>query len=238
MATSPIRLDDVIAPDQGERKFVLDAETACVVWRVIGTRLKPQHREQGRPLTYHRTTYFDTPELGYYRGGGALARRLRVREYATAKRAGEVPELNESCFLELKHSAGGLRAKTRVEVSPREVTSELAKLGGTELSPCLTTWYQRAALTDPEERLRVTLDSRLMYCKPRAVGAPCDGEPLQVFARGPAYILEVKAWGELPAWMVLMLRGLRENSTYSKFRGGMREAELRGLLPSFGFGND
>jgi hypothetical protein len=230
MATSPIRLDDVAAPDQGERKFLLDAETACVVWRVIGGRLRPHHRDAERPLTFHRTTYFDTPDFAYYRGSGALNRRLRVREYATAAHASDLPILTGGCYLELKQSSGGRRAKTRLALPPDQVDTELERIGDGMLAPCLMTWYHRAALSDDSERLRVTLDSRLVYCRPGRVGGDPAGEPRGMFARGPDYILEIKAWGELPAWLVLMLRGLRESVGFSKFRAGMQAAEHRGLL--------
>jgi hypothetical protein len=230
MSTSPIRIDDVAPPDQGERKFVLDAEMACIVWRVVGTRLRPSLIDPTRPITFHRTTYFDTPEFAYYRGTGPLARRLRVREYASSTRSTEVPALGPTCFLELKQSAQGMRSKNRLELTPDQVAGELARIEDGRLRPCLTTWYPRVALTYERERLRVTLDSRLVYSAPRPIGTPCVGEGARSFARGPGYILEVKAWDELPSWMVLLLRGLREAVGFSKFRGGMKAAEERGLL--------
>jgi hypothetical protein len=224
------RLADEI-PEQGEQKFVLDADAARLVWRVTTSKLRLHHREADRPVTYHRTTYYDTPDYAFYRGTGSRHRRLRVREYATAPRPGAAPVLMPGCFVELKESAGGIRHKTRFELPHADVPAALARFHDGPLGACLMTWYQRSALSDATSDLRVTLDSRIAFCRPVPLGGPLSAMlPETAFARGPDYILEVKAQRELPPWLVLLLRGLRETLGFSKFQAGMQAAERRGLI--------
>jgi hypothetical protein len=212
----------LLPEDQGERKFLLDEPTARTVWQHASERLQLQLRDAARPVTYHRTTYFDTPDHVYYRGSGPVATRIRVREYATACAPGAAPTLMRPCFLELKQSAAGLRSKTRLEVTEaREVEKHLVQWGGSRLVPCLTTWYQRSALTDATERIRITLDSDLRYCPPQPLGAPCAADP-EAVERVKQLILEVKVWGTHPHWLQRLLRTVCEAAEFSKFRSGMQ----------------
>ena len=211
--------------EQGERKFLLDVATATDVWLRASEHLRPQLRDATRPITYHRTTYFDTPDHAYYRGTGGVARRIRVREYATACAPGTPPVLMRPCFLELKQSSHGLRSKARLELEAPEVGNHLEQFGGAGLMPCLTTWYKRVALTDSTESIRVTLDSELAYCPPQPIGAPCTTEP-QAFARAGALVLEIKSWGHMPAWLAMLVRSLQETQDFSKFRAGMQAAAM------------
>lgn len=211
--------------EQGERKFLLDVATATDIWLRASACLRPQLREAGRPITYHRTTYFDTPDHAYYRGAGGVARRIRVREYATACAPGTAPVLMRPCFLELKQSSHGMRSKVRLELEAAEVGNHLEQFGGAGLMPCLTTWYKRTALTDATESIRVTLDSELAYCPPQPIGGPCSPEPL-AFARSNALVLEIKSWGHLPPWLAAIMRTLKEAADFSKFRAGMQAVAI------------
>ena len=208
----------------------MDRRTALGFWAAVSAQPR-LHAPHGKSPVYVRTTYFDTADFAYYRGtAGPVSRRIRVREYASAGPDG-IPLLNGICVLELKQSALGRRSKTRVGVAPDEVADQLARFGGPPLTPCLTTWYRRAALTDRAERMRLTLDARIRFCAPTPVGAPCDGiEPAEILAAGPAFVLEVKLWDEPPAWLARALQGLDEAVGYSKFMAGMQAAEARGLL--------
>jgi len=208
--------------NQGERKFLLEAETARAIWLHASARLQPQLWVANRPITFHRTTYFDTPDHAYLRGTGPVAQRIRVREYASAATDGSPLELERSCYLELKRSANGRRSKTRLEIDAGEVDRHLAQVGEA-LLPCLTTWYQRAALTDDTESVRITLDTEIHYCPPQQIGAPCGAAPA-AFARLSSPILEVKTWGPLPGWLRALVRSLEEATDFSKFRAGMQAA--------------
>jgi hypothetical protein len=222
--------------NQREHKYLLDAHTAFSFWEIATTRLTAHCRDSSRPLNYVRTTYFDTDDFAYYRGtASTVARRLRAREYAAAAAPDETPELTGVCVLELKQSASGLRSKSRINIAPGDVASFLAKFSGNRkdapLQPCMTTWYQRAALTDADDRIRVTLDSRIRFCAPTPVGTPCLGaEPPEVLAHGPAFVLEIKLWDEPPSWLTRAMRGLKEAVGFSKFTAGMRAAEAVGLI--------
>lgn len=218
-ATASARLRAIT---QGERKFLVEAAMARELWLRASSRLRPRLWDTDRPITFHRTTYFDTPDHAYFRGTGPIAQRVRVREYAYAREAGAPLELNRPCFLELKRSANGQRSKTRLEIEAEEVDRHLSHLGD-GLVPCLTTWYQRAALTDDTESIRITLDTDIQYCPPQQIGAPCGAAPA-AFARAHSPILEIKTWGPLPAWLIALVRSIEEATDFSKFRAGMQAA--------------
>ncbi len=215
--------------NQREQKFVLESDAAARVWGTACARLEPQHQDPARPIAYVRTTYYDTPELDYYMtANGSVSRRLRVREYAGTCEPEGIPILFDVCYLELKQSANGMRAKMRIPVRPADAPNHLARLADTEVEPQLTTWYRRSALTDRNDRLRITLDESLMFCEPVALGTPCLGlEPDRIIARGPAFVLEIKAWEELPRWLEDCLDGLPEAVGFSKFMTGMRLVHQR-----------
>jgi hypothetical protein len=224
--------------NQRERKFILDAHTAFSFWEIASSRLRPHCRDASRPLSFVRTTYFDTADRAYYRGLAGGGRRLRAREYASAIEPNEIPELTGVCVLELKQTTAGMRSKSRLSMPAGDVGAYLARLTGgrsdAALMPCLTTWYQRAALTDGDDRLRVTLDQRIRFCAPTPVGAPCTGvEPGGVIANGPDFVLELKLWDEPPAWLARAIRGLHEAIGFSKFDAGMRAAEAAGVTPEY-----
>jgi len=208
---------------ESERKFLLDADAANDIWLRASHRLQPQVRDASRPVTYHRTTYFDTPDHAYYRGAGPVATRVRVREYATAAHDGEALQLMRPCFLELKQSAHGFRKKARMEIDGADLEDQLTRFCGHGLQPCLTTWYRRAALTDESEEIRMTLDMDLRYCAPQEIGAPCR-IPTTEFARASTLVLEVKTWGVLPFWLRVLVREVEEAANFSKFRAGMEAA--------------
>jgi hypothetical protein len=219
---------------ESERKFLLDADAANDIWQRASRRLQPQVRDAARPVTYHRTTYFDTPDHAYFRGTGPVATRVRVREYATAAHAGEALQLMRPCFLELKQSAHGLRKKARMEIDGADLDDQLTRFCGQGLLPCLTTWYRRSALTDRGEQIRMTLDMDLRYCAPQEIGAACR-MPATEFARASALVLEIKTWGPLPGWLRALVRQLEEAADFSKFRAGMEAAgmnRVRGCGPS------
>ena len=213
----------LILSPQGETKFLLEATTAEQIWQRATAVMHPQVRDAARPFTYHRTTYFDTRDHAYFRGMGAVARRVRVREYATARTPGTALELMRPCFLELKQSAHGMRSKSRLEIEASEVGRHVAQMAGTGLFPCLTTWYQRTALTDATESIRMTLDSDIRYCPPQPIGAACRAAPA-AFASADAVVLEIKAWGPLPQWLLALVRSIEEACDFSKFRAGMQAA--------------
>jgi hypothetical protein len=231
MTDLPQRLEPTPLPhaaglDQRESKFLIDGALALPLWARACAELQPHDRDPERPVGYVRTTYFDTADHAYYRSAGAVARRLRVREYAAAVDDEATPVLTGVCVLELKHSAGGMRSKARLPIEPEELLDQLARFGEPQLQPVLTTWYRRSALSDDTGRLRVTLDQRVCFCAPTPIGTACEPAP-RVLAEGPAFVLEVKSWEAVPGWLSSLLGGVPEAIGFSKFESGMRSVAAR-----------
>jgi hypothetical protein len=222
--------DRTFDPDQSERKFLLDARDALEVWGSVCKYLGSQ-QDSDQPALYVRTTYFDTPDFAYYRSArGAVAHRLRLREYATASRRDAAPVPSRDCYLELKQSAGGLRAKTRLRVRPDDVQEKLRQLSDAPLSACVGSLYRRAARTSRDGRLRVTLDDCILFCQPSSPGSPFEVDGATAIAAGPPFVLEVKRGDASPHWLTSVLSRLPEAAEFSKFEAGMRAAAASGLL--------
>ncbi len=208
--------------EQCERKFLPDGEIAREIWAAASRHLRPEHGDQGE-VAYARTTYYDTPDLTYYRScRGSVRRRLRVREYGAPSHPDATPVLSDRCFLELKMSTGDRRSKTRLALHPSEVPGQLSALTGAPLAPCVATWYRRRALVDETGLLRITLDDRLLLCRPQPLGSAFNElTASDLLGRGPAYVLEYKCCGAPPAWLIDALGDLREATGFSKFVLGM-----------------
>jgi len=203
--------------DEREAKFLPDAAAARAFWAVASRHLDVPR--EAAPFAYSRTTYYDTAELAYYRSAGS---RLRVREYAAAATPDELPIGGARCYLELKHSAGGRRAKLRVALRPDEVAAALTALDEAPLSPYVATWYQRRALVDGTGALRVTLDQQVRLCRPRPLGSAfAHLEREDVVGEGPAFVLEYKARLAPPPGPRAAPAGPEEAVGFSKFLLGM-----------------
>jgi hypothetical protein len=218
-------LDSDPTPAQRERKYLVDASGARSLLAEATARLQPLVRRERSPYTYVRTTYYDTADAMYYRSGfDPVSRRLRVREYASAEAGSELPWPADVCYLELKQSTNGRRAKARVPMRPDEVAARLARLHDLSYAPCVSSLYRRVAFGDDDGRMRVTLDDRLLFCEPATIGSPFDFSSRQVLASGPPFVLEVKLWGTAPRWLARRLSLLVEAVGFSKFTAGMRVA--------------
>lgn len=203
--------------DEREAKFLPDTAAAHAFWTVALHHLHPQR--SAAPFVYARTTYFDTPDLSYYRSSG---RRLRLREYAAARQADERPVVADRCYLEVKQSAAGRRTKTRVALCAEEVAAALGALADAPLTPCVATCYRRRALVDDTGSIRVTLDEHILLCRPTLLGSAFASQgSADVLAHGPPFVLEYKAWVASPPWLVRALAELEEAVGFSKFLLGM-----------------
>jgi hypothetical protein len=109
----------VIDPFEHEQRYILTRAQAIGFYEAVGPRALLELYDAERPICYTRTTYLDTDDFAYFRScDGPVARRLRIREYASAYAVGETPILSGMCFLELKQSAGTSRSKIRLEAPP------------------------------------------------------------------------------------------------------------------------
>ena len=219
-----------------ERKFLVDEAAALAFLRTIAPHVEPLVHDPARPAAWNRTTYFDTDDLAYLRGGW---RRLRVREYASAEHDDAPPRLTGDCWLELKETEGTTRAKSRFR-APARVIAELVERGERPASgdddalavlaacfredrprPVMTSWYRRAAWTATARTgLRITLDRNVEFGPPAEIGA--GARPATTTARVPGLILEVKhALDDAPGWLLAALAEVPPQAPLSKYRLGM-----------------
>lgn len=223
-----------------ERKFVATPRGSLRFLERLSGQTVAETPDSSRPVTYNRTTYLDTADLLYLRSRlSGPARKLRIREYASAPVEGVAPSLLPVCFLELKESRGGARVKTRLQTDPVSLAPLLAGRAGT--APCaaahetlraliardrpvpkVTSWYRRTTRMDKDRSLRITVDSGICFTEPVAPGSiPTSAFPENAFARLPFTIVEVKCPGDLPSWLVAELDSLAEVHGFSKFEQGM-----------------
>ena len=103
-----------------ERRYVLCAVEAAEALRALGSRLVREVFDRERPLSFTRTVYLDTGDLEYLRSSyRPVARRLRVRQYASARGLFDIPLFTSPVYLELKESCGATRLKRRISMAPR-----------------------------------------------------------------------------------------------------------------------
>lgn len=220
-----------------ERRFQPAAEAVEAFLRATGPFTEARVYEPGLPLSFTRTTYFDTPELDLLASSGSgFAQRLRLREYAAAERRGRPPVLTGRRFVEVKVTSGERRTKSRCAVTTEEAEALLSGaplpeesaavslmlgLGLGPLMPWVTAWYRRVTRTTADERVRITLDRDLAFALPPQPGDPA--EPMRLLEQAPAVLLEVKWQGRAPQWLEQALRPLAAAETHgSKFEQGMR----------------
>jgi VTC domain len=237
-------------PFTHELRFLLTRSEATRFLTGAAERASTTTYDPERPISYTRTTYFDTADAVYLSpAAGEPARRLRVRQYASAGGPGEPPVFSGVGFIELKQHLGAARSKVRLAASAAEIAALLAdpqtavraalmagrgdapvcivaqELAIATMAPRLSTWYRRTCLTVKGEPLRITIDDGLQFCRPQGIGRagrPATPAPREVVAAFPARILEVKHCGSLPAWLESLLAGLRPAPVhFSKFRMGM-----------------
>jgi len=234
-------------PFDHEQRFLLSRAEMRRFLADIGARAAVEIYDPARPVSYTRTTYFDTNDLAYFRSGeGSPARRLRVREYAVAATPREAPVLSGVAFIELKEHEGATRRKVRLAATPSEIAQLLVERGGDAarsvapaaaaldviarelalptMSSRLATWYRRLCLTADGRRVRITVDENLTFCRPLAIGEPgalAAPRAREVVAAFPARVLEVKHSGEMPLWLCAALESLQPARSFSKFQMGM-----------------
>ncbi len=234
-------------PFTHELRFLLTRGETIRFLDALGGRTQVATYDPEHPISYTRTTYFDTADAAYLTSSvDEPARRLRVRQYAAAATPDEPPVYSGVGFIELKQHLGAARSKVRLAATSDEIAKLLrdpqaAVLGAPEdhplvvvarelaiptMAPRLSTWYRRVHLVTPDAPVRLTLDEGLQFCRPQPVkraGMPATPAPREVVAAFPSRILEVKHAGALPPWLERLLSGFRPAPAhFSKYRLGMQ----------------
>lgn len=243
----------VIDPFQFEQRFLLTRVQLVGFYSAVARHATLELYDRAHPISYTRTTYFDTDDGAYFQSCETpVSRRLRLREYASAAAIEQAPTLTGICFLELKQNAGKVRSKVRLAAPPALLADLLRRQGafdahgaglqdmaalraiqdeliaGRSVKPRLTTWYRRSCMTAEGGRVRITFDENLTFCQPQRLGAV--GEivgPKEVVAHGPARVLEIKQSGETPDWLLRAITGLNPANNFSKFQMGMTAMQQR-----------
>jgi hypothetical protein len=232
-------------PFDHELRFLLSRSEMRRFLDAVAARAAIEIYDPQRPISFTRTTYFDTDDLNYFRSGdGSPARRLRVREYAVAASLSEAPVLSGVAFIELKQHEGEVRHKDRLAGTPAEIARLVRSAGATPpalatggplpaiarelalptMAPRLGTWYRRLCLTAEARHVRITLDENLTFCRPQPIGEPgalAAPRTREMVAAFPARVLEVKLTGAMPFWLERALESLERADSFSKFRMGM-----------------
>ena len=226
-----------------EWKFSVTRDQAEAFLARIAGQLELEVRDAAMPVAYTRTTYLDADDLPFHRShDGPVRRRLRVREYASARGAADPARLTGVAFLEYKETEARQRVKLRVPVDPQEAANLLrggrpsasvaARLGAlsatiaTQLvdgtfSPRVTTWYRRISFCG--ESVRVTIDEDVRFALPPAPGVAGDpAEPPWSIGVLPYRLLELKPMRDLPDWLAQAVDGLTEAAHLSKYHLGMQ----------------
>ncbi|MCY1081738.1 VTC domain-containing protein [Archangium lansingense] len=223
-----------------ERRFQPSREALETFLRDTRQWTTPCVYDTGLPISFTRTTYFDTERLDFL--GSCRAgrpQRLRLREYAGTVNLSCPPMLTGMRFLEMKTSSGQRRTKIRASLSadeagalltgaplPKESAAAtlLRQAAPAPVKPWVTAWYRRHTYATEDASVRITVDEELLFALPperSAMNEPAT--PSRLLHRAPASLLEVKWRGSSPPWLEWLLWTLEPFETRgSKFEQGMR----------------
>lgn len=216
-----------------ELKFLLDQDQRQIMEEVMAQRMVPDK--------YGRNTicnlYYDTPDYRLIRH--SLSRpvykeKLRLRSYGKA-------EGNADVYLELKKKYKGIVYKRRVKTTEAEAKAFMQREGALrkqnqisrellyvrdfyrDLEPRVYLCYDRQAWYDPVDRgFRMTIDSNVRY-RTQMLSLASAMEGRQILEPNQS-LLEVKAEGAVPMWLVELLtqQGLFKRS-FSKYGMAYRQ---------------
>ena len=210
-----------------ELKFLLNEDQCAIVQEALHNRMTPD----AYGLNTICNLYYDTPDYRLIRHSlshPVYKEKIRLRSYGMAKPDADV-------FLELKKKYKGVVYKRRVKVTEPEATAFMNKHGPLRqqnqisreiqyfrdfyqtLSPRVYLCYDREAWYDPvDSGFRMTLDRNVRYrTTDLSLTSPFGGrtilEPGQT-------LLEVKAEGAVPLWLVeLLTREQIYKQSFSKY---------------------
>lgn len=226
-----------------EDRFIASEELARLVLRTAGSHLDLARDD--RPYQWSTTTYCDTYDWSIFHAAEAgHALRLRFREYHRTRP--EEAFTSARVWLELKEDKIDTSRKERFEIAGDvvpaflrgettalteasqalgEKAEELVRAGA---HPVVVTQYNRLAYAAPEDKIRITADHNLIYLAVPWTTNTDDAVPARIgpiLARETDVIMEMKWFGDLPAWAEELHGYLRERAPAdrpSKFVVAMR----------------
>lgn len=210
-----------------ELKFLLDEAQCAAIQTVLHQRMVPD----SHGLNTICNLYYDTPDYRLIRHSlehPVYKEKLRLRCYGMATEDADV-------FLELKKKYKGIVYKRRVKVTESEGLAFMERTGSLrkqgqisrellyfrdfykDLRPKVYLCYDREAWFDPVDKgFRMTLDRNVRYrTDDLSLAAPFGGR--EILKPGQT-LLEVKAEGAVPIWLVDILsrEGIHKQS-FSKY---------------------
>lgn len=210
-----------------ELKFLLDEAQCHTVEEALRRRMKPDPHG----LNTICNLYYDTPDYRLIRHSlehPVYKEKLRLRCYGQANP-------NADIFLELKKKYKGVVYKRRVKVTEPEAMAFMDRMGSLRkqnqisreilyfrdfyqtLSPKVYLCYDREAWYDLVDKgFRMTLDRNVRYrTHELSLSAPFGGR--EILPPGKT-LLEVKAEGAVPLWLVELLSRERiHKQSFSKY---------------------
>lgn len=200
--------------ERAEQKYLLEPAQFNALWAAFKPYVRPDAYGQSTICNI----YFDTPNHLLARLSGekpVYKEKLRLRTYG-------VPTDDSTAFVELKKKYKGIVYKRRITMPYQNaydwlVNGEIPKEDGQilreiawalqyygDLKPAMTLCYDRTAVYSREDSsLRITFDTNIRFREENTdLRAGDDGALLLTPGQT---LMEIKAGGGLPTWLVCML---------------------------------
>lgn len=198
-----------------EQKYLLDEKQTAAFKKAMEENMEPD----AYATSDIRNIYYDTPDYRLIRRSlekPQYKEKLRLRAY------GEVTQ-DSKVFLEMKKKYDGIVYKRRIRLKLRKAERYMAdpavKLDDSqigreidyfknfygELRPAMYLSYDRISWRSHDKTLRITMDSNILYrIEDMELTSPKGGEQL---LRPGQTLVEIKAPGSMPLWLVQLLSG-------------------------------
>ena len=197
-----------------ELKFLLNDDQCSVIRDALQWKMEPDAHGENTICNI----YYDTPDYRLIRHSlehPVYKEKIRLRSYGVATADSDI-------YLELKKKYKGVVYKRRVKVTEAEGMAFMDRLGTLRkqnqisreilyfrdfyqtLQPQVYLCYDRQAWYDPLDRgFRMTLDRNIRYrTSDLSLSSPCAGSEI---LKPDQTLLEVKAEGAVPLWLVELL---------------------------------
>ena len=198
---------------RSEQKYLLNEQQAAAFLAAMDQYMTPDKY----PVSSIRNIYYDTPDFRLIRRSlekPVYKEKIRLRSYGDATPDSKV-------FLEMKKKYQGIVYKRRVSLKESEATAYMADPAmrldrgqiGRELDyfkdfyatlrPALYLSYERRSWFCTADSLRITMDHTILYRTDQlTLTVPPSGESL---LEPGQYLVEIKAPGAMPLWLVHLL---------------------------------